>query len=100
IGEAGAPPGGYRMEMIHLPRGAAVRGYGRAGEDSYRVLDGALTGGWEDCGETAEQRLGRMDAILNPPGRTRYFRNDGVADAVFMLLCGNATGHDIRFEAA
>lgn len=100
IGEAGAPPGSYRMEMIHLPKGVAVRGYIRPVEDSYLVLDGALTVGWEDGGETVEQRLGRMDAILNPPGRTRYFRNDGVADAVFMLLCGNAPGHDIRFEEA
>jgi mannose-6-phosphate isomerase-like protein (cupin superfamily) len=100
IGETGAPPGGYRMEMIHLPRGVGVRGYGRPVEDSYLVLDGALTVGWEDRGETVEQRLGRMDAILNPPGRTSYFRNDGVADAVFMLLSGNGTGDDVRFEAA
>ncbi len=98
IGEAGAPPGGYRMEMIHLPPGVGVRGYGRAVEDSYLVLDGALTVGWEAGGETVEQRLGRMDVILNPPGRTRYFRNDGVADAVFMLVCGNAPGEDLRFE--
>ena len=83
-----------------------MRGYGRAAEDAYFVLDGALTVGWEDAGEVVEQRLGRMDAILNPPGRTRYFRNDGVADAVFMLLSGNGngngngTGDDVRFEAA
>src|SRR4029077_16069924 len=100
IGAAGAPPGGYRMEMIHLPRGVAVRGYIRPGEDAYRVLAGALTVGWEEAGESAEQRLGRMDAILNPPGRTRYFRNDGVADATFMLLSAAAPGPEIRFEPA
>jgi mannose-6-phosphate isomerase-like protein (cupin superfamily) len=100
IGEEGAPPGGYRMEMIHLPPRVGVRGYGRAVEDAYFVLEGALTVGWEDGGETVEQRLGRLDVILNPPGRTHYFRNDGVADAVFMLLCANAPGQDVRFEPA
>jgi quercetin dioxygenase-like cupin family protein len=100
IGEAGAPPGGYRMEMIHLPPGVAVRGYERAVEDAYFVLDGALTVGWEAAGDNAEQRLGRLDVICNPPGRTRYFRNDGVADAVFMLVSGNAPGQNLRFAPA
>src|SRR5579862_5984593 len=81
IGEFGAPPGGYDMEMIHLPKGVGVRGYGRGIEDSYLVLDGALTVGWEDEEGAAEERLGPMDVILNPPGRTRYFKNEGVADA-------------------
>jgi mannose-6-phosphate isomerase-like protein (cupin superfamily) len=100
IGDEGAPPGGYRMEMVHLPPGVAVQGYRRVVEDSYFVLDGAVTVGWEDAGETVEQHLGRRDVILNPPGRTRYFRNDGVADAVFMLLSENAPGQDIQFEPA
>jgi oxalate decarboxylase/phosphoglucose isomerase-like protein (cupin superfamily) len=86
--------------MIHLPPGVAVRGYERAVEDAYFVLDGALTVGWEEAGEAVEQRLGRMDVILNPPGRTRYFRNDGVADSVFMLVSGTASGQDFRFEPA
>jgi mannose-6-phosphate isomerase-like protein (cupin superfamily) len=100
VGEAGAPPDGYRMEMIHLPPGVWVRGYGRAVEDAYFVLDGALTVGWEADAETVEQPLGRLDVICNPPGRTRYFRNDGVAAAVFMLVSGNAPGVDLRFEPA
>ena len=100
VGEAGAPPDGYRMEMIHLPKGVGVCGYQRAVEDAYFVLDGALTVGWEEVGETVEQRLGRLDAILNPPGRTRCFRNDGVADATFMLVSGNAAGQGVRFEPA
>jgi quercetin dioxygenase-like cupin family protein len=100
IGEAGAPPGGYWMEMIHLPPGAGVRSYERAVEDACFVLGGALTVGWEAGGETVEQRLGGRDVILNPPGRTRYFRNDGVADSVFMLVSGNAPGQDLHFEPA
>jgi mannose-6-phosphate isomerase-like protein (cupin superfamily) len=100
VGEAGAPPAGYRMEMIHLPRGAAVRGYERAVEDAYFVLDGAVTVGWEDGGETVEDRLGRKDLIFNPPGRRHYFRNEGVADASFMRLSGGSAAQDLRFEPA
>jgi mannose-6-phosphate isomerase-like protein (cupin superfamily) len=100
VGGEGAPSGGYRMEMVHLPRGVAVRGYASAVEDAYFVLDGALAVGWEADGETAEQRLGRLDAIQNPPGRTRSFRNDGIADASFMLLSGGANGAELRFEPA
>ena len=100
VGGEGAPPGGYHMEMIRLPRGAAVRGYARAVEDAYFVLDGAITVGWEERGELAEQRLGRLDVIQNPPGRIRRFRNDGIADAIFMLLSGGAEGEEVRFEPA
>lgn len=100
VGETGAPPGGYRMEMIHLPRGVAVRGYARAVEDAYFVVDGIVTVGWEEDGDIAEQRLGRLDVIQNPPGRVRYFRNDGIADAAFMLLSGGGSGEEVRFEPA
>lgn len=100
VGGDGARPGGYRMEMIHLPRGVAVRGYPRPVEDAYFVLDGALTVGWEEGGELVEQRLGRFDAIQNPAGRIRRFRNDGIGDAIFMLLSGGAEGEEVRFEPA
>jgi mannose-6-phosphate isomerase-like protein (cupin superfamily) len=88
------------MEMIHLPRGVAVRRYRRSVEEAYFVLDGSVTVGWEECGERIEQHLGRLDLILNPPGRTRYFRNDGIVEATFMLLSGNAGGEEFRFEPA
>jgi hypothetical protein len=86
--------------MIHLPKGTAVRAYARDAEDAYFVLDGALTVGWEEAGDVAEERLGRLDLILNPRGCTRSFRNDGVADATFMLLSANVPGAEVRFEAA
>jgi mannose-6-phosphate isomerase-like protein (cupin superfamily) len=100
VGAGGAPPGFYRMDMIHLPRGAGVRGYGRAVEDAYFVLEGAVTIGWVEAGRTVEERLGPKDLILNPPGRVHYFRNAGLADAVFVLLAGTAEPADMRFEAA
>ena len=100
IGEGGAPPGQYRMDMIHLPKGAAVRGYARLVEDAYFVLEGCITVGWEESGHTVEERLGPKDVILTPAGRVHYFRNDGVADAEFMLLAGTARAEDVRFQAA
>jgi mannose-6-phosphate isomerase-like protein (cupin superfamily) len=100
IGGGGAPPGQYRMDMIHLPRGAATRGYKRSVEDSYFVLEGSLTVGWEEAGHIVEERLGPKDVIFNPAGRAHYFRNDGVADAQFMLLVGSPQAEDIRFQAA
>jgi len=100
IGEGGAPPGGYSMDMIRLPKGARVQGYARPAEDAYFVLEGCLTVGWEDGGSRQEQRLGPKDVILNPPGRIHYFRNDGIADTEFMLLVGTSRPEEVRFEAA
>ena len=100
IGEGGAPPGQHRMDMVHLPKGVSVCGYTRPVEDVYFVLEGCLTVGWEEPGHANEERLGAKDAIFNPAGRVHYFRNDGIADAVFMLLVGTAQPEDVRFRAA
>jgi mannose-6-phosphate isomerase-like protein (cupin superfamily) len=100
IGDGGAPPGQYRMEMIRLPKGVAVRSYTRAVEEAYFVLEGCITAGWEASGRRAEERLGARDAILNPGGRVHYFRNDGAADAEFMMLVGTADAEEIRFQPA
>ena len=64
------------------------------------VLEGCITVGWEEAGHTVEERLGPKDVILTPAGRVHYFRNDGVADAEFMLLVGSARAEDVRFQAA
>jgi len=100
IGEGGAPPGKYRMDMIQLPRGVAVRGYTRPVEDVYFVMEGYITAGWEEAGRVAEEGLGPKDAIFNPSGRVHYFRNDAVSDATFMMLVGTAEAEDVRFHAA
>jgi quercetin dioxygenase-like cupin family protein len=100
VGEGGAPPGQYRMDMVHLPKGAGVRGYSRPVEDAYFVLEGCIIVGWEDSGHTGEERLGPKDLIFNPGGRVHYFRNDGVTGAEFMLLVGTPKVEDVRFQAA
>jgi len=100
IGEGGAPPGRYLMDLIHLPKGVAVRGYVRPVEDVFFVLKGCITVGWEDAGHIVEESLGSKDVIFNPAGRFHYFRNDGAADADFMMLVGTAAAEDIRFHKA
>jgi mannose-6-phosphate isomerase-like protein (cupin superfamily) len=100
IGDGGAPPGQYRMDMVHLPKGAGVGGYSRAAEDAYLVLEGCITVGWVESGHTVEERLGPKDVILNPAGRAHYFRNDGVTDAEFMMLVGTPRAEDVQFNAA
>jgi mannose-6-phosphate isomerase-like protein (cupin superfamily) len=100
IGEGGAPPGKYRMDMIHLPRGVAVRGYVRPVEDVYFVVDGCITAGWEEAGHIVEEGLGPKEVIFNPAGRVHYFRNDSASDATFIMLVGAAGAEDVRFHTA
>ena len=98
IGEGGAPPGRYRMDMVHLPKGAGIRGYTRPVEDAYFALKGCITVGWEEDGHSVEERLGPKDVIFNPAGQVHYFRNDGVADAEFMMLVGTSQEEDVSFQ--
>jgi mannose-6-phosphate isomerase-like protein (cupin superfamily) len=98
IGEGGAPPGRYRMDMVHLPKGVAIRGYTRPVEDAFVVLGGCISVGWEEDGHAIEERLGPKDVVFNPAGRIHYFRNDGVADAEFMMLVGTSKAEDVSFQ--
>jgi mannose-6-phosphate isomerase-like protein (cupin superfamily) len=100
VGEGGAPAHGYRMDMIHLPKGVAVKPYVRDVEDVYFVLDGAITAGWVQDGEVVERRLGARDLLFNPAGRPHYFRNDGVSDARFSMVVGSGAPESVTFEAA
>ena len=98
IGEGGAPPGRYRMDRVHLPKGVAIRGYARPVEDAFFVLEGSVTVGWGEEGRAVEETLGPKDAIFNPAGQVHYFRNDGVADAEFMMLVGTSEAEDVSFQ--
>ena len=100
VGEGGAPPGQYRMDMVHLPKGVGVRGYSRPVEEAYFVIEGCITVGWEETGRRVEERLGPKDVIFHPSGQVHYFRNDGVTDAEFMLLAGTPKADDVRFQMA
>lgn len=100
IGEGGAPPGSYQMDLVHLPKGCGVQLYEREVEDVYFVLEGVVTAGWEENGRIYEERLGTKDVIFNPAGRRHYFRNDGVEDAQFMMVVGSPKPERVAFKAA
>jgi mannose-6-phosphate isomerase-like protein (cupin superfamily) len=100
VGDGGAPPASYSMDMIHLPRGVAIKPYVREVEDVYFVLEGAITVGWEQEGDIVERRLGARDLIFNPAGRPHYFRNDGATDAQFTMVMGSPRPHPVSFVAA
>ena len=100
VGEGGAPAATYSMDMIHLPRGVAIKPYVREVEDVYFVLEGAITVGWEQDGEIVERRLGERDLIFNPAGRPHYFRNDGATDAQFTMVMGSPKPQAVEFVAA
>ena len=86
--------------MIFLPRGAGVGAYERPVEEAYLVLDGCVSVGWEEKGETSWKRLGSRDLILNPAGQARRFRNDGLTDAQFMMGTGSPDNSGVDFRAA
>lgn len=100
VGDGGAPATTYSMDLIHLPRGVAIKPYTREVEDVYFVLEGAITVGWEQDGEIVERRLGERDLVFNPAGRAHYFRNDGAADAKFTMVMGSPNPKPVTFEAA
>jgi len=100
VGGTGAPPQNYRMDLIHLPRGKEIQPYARDVEDVYFVIDGAITVGWEENGQTVEKRLGARDLIFNPAGRAHYFRNDGATDAQFTMVVGTPKAETVAFKAA
>jgi carbon monoxide dehydrogenase subunit G/mannose-6-phosphate isomerase-like protein (cupin superfamily) len=99
IGEGGAPAGTFRKDLIVLPKGNGVRAYERDVEDAYLVLQGCITVGWEAEGKVVEKRLGPRDLICTPAGQPRYFRNDGVEDAHFMMVVGTPNPESVKFQA-
>lgn len=100
VGEGAAPAHGYRMDMIHLPQGKGVQAYVRDVEDTYFVLSGALTVGWEEDGRTIERRLGPRDLLFNPAGRPHYFRADGPGDVEFTMVVGSPQPETVAFKPA
>jgi mannose-6-phosphate isomerase-like protein (cupin superfamily) len=100
VGEGGAPASTYTMDLVHLPRGVAIKPYVREVEDVYFVIEGTIVVGWEQDGEVVERRLGHRDLMFNPAGRPHYFRNDGVTDAQFSMVVGSPSPQPVTFVAA
>jgi mannose-6-phosphate isomerase-like protein (cupin superfamily) len=100
VGPGGVESDTCRKEMWAIPAGVGVKPFARDVEDAFMVLDGTLTVGWEENGETVELELGPRDVVLNPAGRRHWFRNGGVGPCNLWVVVGNAEAEGVRFEAA
>lgn len=100
VGEGAVAPVGNRKELLTIPRGCGVRGYNRDVEETFLVIGGCLSVGWEDGGRMAEVRLGPKDLVLSPAGMTHWFRNDGVEDAQVFMVVGSGKVDGVAFVPA
>ncbi|NIZ08448.1 cupin domain-containing protein [Pseudooceanicola sp. HF7] len=98
-------PGGVetdtcRKEMLGVPSRVGVKPFTRDVEDAFLVLEGSLTVGWEEDGETVEVELGPRDLVKTPAGRKHWFRNNGAQAATVWYIVGSAEPEAVNFEAA
>ncbi|MGI3166934.1 cupin domain-containing protein [Pseudooceanicola sp. 200-1SW] len=98
-------PGGVetdtcRKEMLGIPSRVGVKPFVRDVEDSFLVLDGSLTVGWEEDGEVTEVELGPRDLVKTPAGRKHWFRNNSASPATVWYIVGEAGEESVRFEGA
>jgi mannose-6-phosphate isomerase-like protein (cupin superfamily) len=100
IGEGGIKPRNTRKELVMVPKGCSVRAYSRPVEETFFVLEGRLTVGWNEGTTTVEEQLGPKDLVLTPAGRDHYFRNDGISDAQFFMVVGSAASEEVTFVRA
>jgi quercetin dioxygenase-like cupin family protein len=79
------PPEHFTLSLIHKPVGNYAACHAHETEESFLVLAGVLTVGWERDGEVVEVRLGPRDMILNARDIGHGFRNDGVEPVLMSI---------------
>ena len=100
VGEGGAPPSTSRKEMYAIGRDVGVKPFTRQVEDAILVLEGCVTVGWIEDGQTVEARLGPKDVLMTPAGQAHYFRNDDMTDALMFTAIGTPHDDGVTFAAA
>ncbi len=86
VGEAGTlAPQHFTVSLIHKPVGHFAACHAHEIEESFLVIQGVLTVGWEQEGEVIEVRLGPKDMILNARDIGHGFRNDGVEPVLMSI---------------
>lgn len=86
VGEAGTlAPEHFTVSLIHKPVGHYAACHAHEIEESFLVIEGVLTVGWEQEGEVVEVRLGPKDMILNARDIGHGFRNDGVVPVLMSI---------------
>lgn len=100
VGPGGIDHDTCRKEMLGVPVGVGVKPFVRDVEDAFLVLEGSLTVGWEENGETVEVELGPRDLLKTPAGQKHWFRNNSAGHASVWYVVGDASPETIVYEKA
>lgn len=86
VGEVGTlPPKNFTLSLIYKHVGKYAACHAHEIEESFLILKGVLTVGWERDGEVVEVRLGPKDMILNARDVGHGFRTDGVEPVLMSI---------------
>lgn len=86
VGEADTlKPEHFTLSLIYKHVGKYAACHAHEIEESFLIIDGVLTVGWERDGEVVEVRLGPKDMILNARDIGHGFRNDGVEPVLMSI---------------
>lgn len=100
VGEGGIANDTCRKEMWGIPSRTGVQAFTRPVEDAMMVLEGSLTVGWEENGETVEVELGPRDLVKTPAGRKHWFRNNSAGHATVWTVIGTSSEDGVAYKAA
>lgn len=100
VGEGGVVNETCRKEMWGVPSRVGVQPFVRDVEDAFLVLEGSLTVGWEENGQTVEVELGPRDLVKTPAGRKHWFRNNSVSHATVWTVIGTSKDDGIVYLKA
>ncbi|MBL7235593.1 cupin [Novacetimonas hansenii] len=79
------PPTHFTLSLLEEETGTYAAGHSHEIEESFLVLEGELTVGWEKDGSVIEATLGPLDMVQNLRDVPHGFRNDG-AQKVLMSV--------------
>jgi len=86
VAEAGTlAPEHFTVSLIYKQVGKYAACHAHEIEESFLIIDGVLTVGWERDGEVVEVRLGPKDMILNARDVGHGFRNDGIEPVLMSI---------------
>lgn len=100
VGPGGIENDTCRKEMWGVPSRVGIAPITRPVEDAVLVLEGYLTVGWEENGETVEVELGPRDLVKTPAGRKHWFRNNSAVPASVWVVIGMAEDDGVVYTAA
>jgi len=100
VGKGGIEQDTCRKEMWGIPSRVGLKPFTRPVEDAFMVLEGTLTVGWEEDGESVEIELGPRDLVKTPAGRAHWIRNDGAGGATVWHVIGSAEDDGVVYAAA